>query len=214
MVNVLFVAMLFVGVNVLIRWARTKTEIGRIAARLYRLAVDQSRDPDLYARLGAPDTTGGRFGLLVLHLFAVTERLSRAGRRGGRIARATFEAFVADIEGAMHETGIGDSRVPKSVRRAAIAFYDRRDEYRAALEAGDAAALARAIATHVADDADAACGRPLAAYLTAVIERLDRLADGDVVAGALDFPDPRQPAGPAAGPSPAAAAPAAASLAT
>ena len=188
MFNVLFVAILCAAVATLVRWARTKTATGRRATLAYTAIVERSREPFFYATMAVPDTMEGRFGVLILHLFAAVERLSHAGTGGGAVARATVEAFVTDIEDNMREAGIGDTIVPKNVKRAAIAFYDRRAEYRAALLAGDAKALAATIAGHVAGDANASCGLPLARYLATSMAHLEAIDDARAIAGDLTFP--------------------------
>ena len=208
MFNVLFVAILCAAVATLVRWARTKTETGRRATRAYAAIVERSRDPYFYATMGVPDTTEGRFGVLILHLFAAVERLSRAGTSGAEVARATVEAFVTDIEDTMYEAGIGDTKVSGHVKRAAIAFYDRRSEYRAVLIASNAKALAAILAGHVAGDATAPCGPPLARYLATSMAHLDALDDARAIAGALTFPSSEDtPAASAARSTPAEPAP-------
>jgi cytochrome b pre-mRNA-processing protein 3 len=188
MFNVIFVAVVCALAVSVLRWARTRTETGRRARRAYEAIVTQSRDPVFYDEMGVPDTIDGRFGVLVLHLFAAVERLSRAGEQGGKIARATVEAFITDVEDSMREVGIGDTSVPRRVKRAAIAYYDRRAFYRAGLLAGDRAALAATLATDIAGDASARCGLPLAHYLAASMAHLDALDDSAVTAGTLTFP--------------------------
>lgn len=199
MLNVIIVAIVCAALVSGLRYARTRTKIGRTAARIYDQVVDAARLPVLFETHGAPDTMEGRFGVLVLHLFPVLERLSRAGAEGEALARATFEAFVMDIDDNMREAGLADTSVPRKVKRAAIAYYDRRSEYRAALLAGDTTLLARSIGEHVAGDPTARCGPPLARRLSSMLAALDSADDRVVREGRLEaFMMPVVPEGAAA----------------
>src|SRR6516225_5880611 len=51
-------------------------EVGRA---LYAAVVEQSRTPALYADLGAPDTTEGRFEVYTLHVVLLLDRLNHRG---------------------------------------------------------------------------------------------------------------------------------------
>jgi cytochrome b pre-mRNA-processing protein 3 len=185
MLNVIIVAIVCAALVSGLRYARTRTKVGRTAARIYEQVVEAARLPALFQTDGAPDTMEGRFGVLVLHLFPVLERLARAGTEGEALARATFEAFVTDIDDNMREVGLADTTVPRKVKRAAIAYYDRRSEYRAALLAGDTTLLARSIGEHVAGDPTARCGPTLARRLSSVLAALDKADDGMVREGRL-----------------------------
>ena len=46
------------------------------AARLYDAAVEMSRSPVFYERLGVADTIYGRFYLLVLNVYLIMDRLN------------------------------------------------------------------------------------------------------------------------------------------
>ena len=188
MFNVLLVAILCAAVAALLRFARTKSKVGLKARALYERLVVVSRKPAFYSTLAVPDTMEGRFGVLVIHLTAVVERLTRAGEHGGRLARSLVETFVDDMEDTMREAGIGDTSVPRKVKKAAIAFYDRREQYHEALLAGDEPRLAALVADHLTRDAAAACGAPLARYLAATVAELERQTDEAVLGGNLTFP--------------------------
>lgn len=195
MLNVIIVAIVCAALVSIARWMRTRTRTGRQAALLYARIVDLARRPEHFRIAGAPDTMEGRFGVLVLHLFPVLERLARAGDEGAALARATFEAFVTDMDDNMREVGLADTSVPRKVRKAAIAFYDRRAEYRAALLAGDEALLARSIGEHVAGDPTAPAGPAFARWLADTMAELDRLDDGAVSEGRFTAPltlDPQE----------------------
>ncbi|MGL4398183.1 MAG: ubiquinol-cytochrome C chaperone family protein, partial [Hyphomicrobium sp.] len=102
-----------------------------------------------FAAWRVPDTPEGRFEILVLALFLFLERLKVTRPDGSALARDVIEAFVIDMDDCMREMGVGDLTVPKKVKRAAAAFYERSGAYRDALASADAGALTDAIVRHV-----------------------------------------------------------------
>lgn len=145
------------------------------ASELYGAVVAFARRPHLYQSIGVADTPEGRYEALVLHLFLVLERLRADGEASVQPSQALLEAFVIDMDDNMREMGIGDLTVPKKVKKAAAAFYDRAAAYRQALESDDSGLLAQTLAQCV----PAAEGRPLDAQLLAdeVRMQIARLAD-------------------------------------
>jgi cytochrome b pre-mRNA-processing protein 3 len=97
-------------------------------------AVDQARAEALYARLGAPDTIEGRFELLTLHVILLIEALRTRGGAAAPTSQALFDAYLADLDGALREMGVGDLSVGKRMRELGKAFYGRAAAYRQAFE--------------------------------------------------------------------------------
>jgi cytochrome b pre-mRNA-processing protein 3 len=60
-----------------------------------------------------------------------------------------IEAFVTDMDDCMREMGVGDLSVPKKVRRAAAAFYERASQYRHGLAGGRDPALEESLVRYV-----------------------------------------------------------------
>lgn len=157
---------------------------------LYGAIVAQARHPALYAELAVPDTVDGRFDMIVLHAVLVFRRLRGEPPAIAERSQALFDLFMADMDRSLREMGVGDLTVPKRIKKMAEAFYGRLDVYVGALDAGDAAGLAAAIARNVfPDGAPAGVGR-LAAYALAAADRLAATAAADVVDGRIAFPDP------------------------
>ncbi|HXD44892.1 MAG TPA: ubiquinol-cytochrome C chaperone family protein [Pseudolabrys sp.] len=156
------------------------------------MIVAQARSPVFYREYGVPDTIGGRFDLLLLHLSLVVERLMRK-QDGNAFGQALFDRFCTDMDDNLREMGIGDLAVPKHMKRVGEAFYGRSQAYQAALaERGDRAlveALIRNVYGGVAPD-PAAPAR-LAAYIRRVAQALDRHEPADLLAGRIVLPDPR-----------------------
>ena len=120
----------------MLQWFRKRTEASHRAEKLYGSVVTAARQPFFYKHMGVLDTPEGRFELIALHLFLVLEPLRRRGSDETALAQRTIEAFVTDMDDCMREMGVGDLAVPKKVKRAAAAFYERASVYRRGLAAG------------------------------------------------------------------------------
>jgi cytochrome b pre-mRNA-processing protein 3 len=159
------------------------------AKQLYGAIVTAARAPVLYAELGLEDSPAGRFEAVVLHLFLVMERLRAGGAPLEAIARDLVDTFVEDMDDNLREMGVGDLSVPKKVKKAAAAFYERAALYRPVLDQNDDAALAAAIAQSL----PAAPGRDLdssaiAAHVMKTMAALAHHTDGDLAAGVVTLP--------------------------
>ncbi len=121
----------------------------RAGFTLYGAAVAAARDPWLYNSLGVPDTLDGQFDLVGLHVFLVIDRLGREPEPGPDLAQAVFDAMFSDMDVNLREMGVSDLSVGRRVRAMWEALHGRASAYRAAMEAGDAAALHAALARNV-----------------------------------------------------------------
>lgn len=92
---------------------------------LYGSIVAAARQPQIYAVWGVPDTPDGRFEMLAAHVALVVYALAGHGERGSERGRALAEAFVADVDDNLREIGVGDLAVPRKVKKAAAAVFDR-----------------------------------------------------------------------------------------
>lgn len=142
---------------------------------LYSRAVEQARDPALYADLGAPDTLMGRFELYTVHVALIVRRLKGAGPQAAETAQSLFDAYLNGLDIALREIGVGDLSVGKKMKKLGRAFYGRVKAYDAGLAAGDAAAVAglvsrtifdgkgdaTALARYIVDQAEALGAQPL-----------------------------------------------------
>ena len=158
----------------MLTWFFNRSPTEPKAAELYGAVVALARRPKLYEVFGVADTPEGRYEALVLHLFLAAERLMAEGEQGSKHAQALIEAFVTDMDDNMREMGVGDLSVPKKVKKAAAAFYDRADVYRSALAAEGSEELAGALVRLVpaADDRAFDAG----AFAADVREQAARLA--------------------------------------
>lgn len=111
-------------------------------AVLYARIATASRAPGLYTALGIPDTLEGRFEALSLHMILVLRALRNHPAPASDVASDLTDAFFQDLDAAHREMGIGDTTVPKRMKKLAGSFYGRTDAYEAPLNATDEAALA------------------------------------------------------------------------
>jgi len=93
--------------------------------RLYAAIVARARDPDLYARLGAPDTPDGRFEVYSLHVLLALERLRGEGGAGSAVGQALFDAYLTGLDHGLRELAVGDLAVGRTMKKLAGAFYGR-----------------------------------------------------------------------------------------
>jgi cytochrome b pre-mRNA-processing protein 3 len=176
-------------------WFASTDVSSRTAGEIYGSIVASARQSTFYAAWGVPDSREGRFEMLALHIALVMRRIVRAGPQGPALSRAISEAFVVDMDDNMREIGIGDLAVPRKVKKAAAALYDRHRDYGAALDAGDSAALTAAInaALTAAGATDGLDSAAMAGYTERLWGALRVTSDQDCVAGALPLPYPATP---------------------
>ncbi len=120
---------------------RESRDLKRVGAALYAGVLEQARQPVFYSGWGVSDTVEGRFAMIAEHMAVVLARLGADGADGQKIAQALTEAFVTDMDDAMRKVGIGDVAVPRKVKRAAAALYDRHQAYVRLRQGQDAAAI-------------------------------------------------------------------------
>ena len=176
----------------MLAWLKTGRDRRQTAHSLYGSIVARARQPIFYAAWGVPDTVQGRFEMIALHLVVVLRRLAAEGRAGERLARALTEALMVDLDDAMREMTFGDLAVPREVKRAAAAVFDRHGAYLAALAASDDIALAQAIAAQLAylEPSGALDAHNLAVYVRRCAGALDGEAAELILAGQLAWPQP------------------------
>jgi len=114
-------------------------------AALYARIANASRVPGLYAALGMPDSLEGRFESLSLHMILSLRALRELPAPADDVAKDLTDAFFRDMDASLREMGVGDTVVPKRMKKVAAAFYGRAQAYDPALSAGDETALAEAL---------------------------------------------------------------------
>jgi cytochrome b pre-mRNA-processing protein 3 len=142
--------------------------------RLYAAAAAQARQPELYERLGAPDTVEGRFELYTLHVGMVLRRLKGQGSQAAETAQAVFDAYVASLDDALREMGVGDLSVGKKMRKLGEAFYGRVRHYDEAFGALPDRAPLEAILQRTVLEGEGRRAEALADYAVMAMDKLER----------------------------------------
>lgn len=161
----------------------------QVTDALYEAIVAAARQPHFYSAWDVSDTPLGRYEMLSLHMFLFLERAR--GRQGplAELAQELTDEFFKDMDHSLRELGIGDLGVPKRMKKLAKMFYGRAEAYRAALTAGDPAALSAALSRNVQPRQP---GWPhaaaLAAYAAQASAALAAQADEALLAGRIAFP--------------------------
>lgn len=149
---------------------------------LWHRVVEISREPEWYASCGVADTVAGRFDMITAVLSLVLLRLERDGECGAESALLT-ELFVADMDGQLRESGIGDIVVGKHIGKLMGALGGRLGAYRKAL-AGEGSideAAKRNVSLIEGHGPEA-----LARRLRSLAADLDKAAPGDILAGRIE----------------------------
>jgi cytochrome b pre-mRNA-processing protein 3 len=153
------------------------------------LRIDEAaRAPDLYLRLGLPDTVEGRFEALALHLVLVLRALRRLPAPAAEFGQELVDAFFRQLDASLRELGVGDMGVPKRMKKLAAGFYNRAAAYDAALDSGDAERVAASVGEHVGLEAIPLRG--LARYALATEAELAGLTLDHLVSDGPRFPSP------------------------
>lgn len=123
-------------------------ELEHRAHRLYADAVLQARQPFLYANLGVADTVDGRFDMIALHLFLLSDALRSAELVHAQLLRQILiDRMVIDMDQSLREMGVGDVSIGKKIQKMAYALNGRMERYDEAV--GDAQKMTQALLRNV-----------------------------------------------------------------
>ncbi len=159
-----------------------------MVAQFYERVATASRHPDLYVRLGTPDTIEGRFESLSLHVMLVLRGLRGRSPEADELAADLTDALFRDLDASLREMGIGDTSVPKRMKKLGEAFYGRAQAYDAPLDGGDEAGLAAALGRNVLGGGAPAAA--LARYALAADRALKAQSFDSMVQDGPLFPPP------------------------
>ena len=122
----------------------------------------------------------------------VLRRLGDAGDAGRDLGVALSEAFVVDMDDGMRELTFGDLAVPREIKRAAAALYDRHSAYIAALAPSSNISVKDMLGTQLAylAAADALDRSQLADYVQGCARALDERGEEDILDGQIAWPAP------------------------
>ena len=117
--------------------------------RIYLEIVRKARQTRFYLDFCVPDTVEGRFEMILLHLALVFHRLRDEDEAAKKAAQTVVDAFFSDMDRSLREMGIGDTSVPKKMKKLGQAYNGRSMAYYKAIDADDAAAFAMAVVRNV-----------------------------------------------------------------
>jgi len=149
---------------------------------LWHRIVELSREPALYRDDGVADTVAGRFDMIAAILALVMLRLERDELMQDTVLLT--ELFVADMDGQLRETGVGDVVVGKHIGKLVAVLGGRLGALREALASSDEAQLAAALQRNVTLR-EGSSAEPLARRLRAFADKLGKLASDDVLAARI-----------------------------
>lgn len=190
------------------RFFKTKQSNETVIRALYGEIVAQARHTAFYEDFGVPDTLDGRFNMIVLHNFLLFRRLKDVDEATRAVSQDVFDMFRLDMDRSLRELGVGDTTVPKRMKKMMQVFYGRTDAYEEALNSENAKprladALSRNILSYneslFSDDGAPAAlentlnekADTLAEYVLATTSSLAEQNESEILRGSLSFPTPK-----------------------
>jgi len=149
---------------------------------LWHRVVELSREPALYRDDGVADSVAGRFDMIAVVLGLVMLRLERDDLAQDNVLLT--ELFVADMDGQLRESGVGDLVVGKHVGKLVAALGGRLGAFRKAL-AGDGEAAFEAALERNVTMAEGRGTQDLARRLRAFAGKLGTLGSDEVLAARI-----------------------------
>jgi cytochrome b pre-mRNA-processing protein 3 len=107
----------------------------------------------------------------------------------GEIAGDLTDAFFADLDSSLREMGVGDTVVPKRMKKLASSFFGRTDAYHGPLDAADEDRLMVALARNVVGE-EGASSHALARYALAAERNLRHSSVDAFMNQGVPFPQP------------------------
>jgi len=95
------------------------------AHALYGAVVATARHPLFFNKIGVPDTFDGRFEMMILHIYLILHRLKYEEGNTKALQQNLFDQFFDDMSIALRELGVGDTIVPKRLKKMSRVFYGR-----------------------------------------------------------------------------------------
>ena len=175
----------------MLSWLKRGRERRQVARSLYGSSVTAARAAIFYAQWGVPDTLAGRFEMVALHVALLLHRLSPMSAPERQLRVALTETFVVDLDDSMRELTFSDLAVPREIKRATAALFDRHAAYLAALAESSDISLCDALEVQLAylGGGRVNSGR-LSDYVQRCARALDAQPTAQILAGKVEWPDP------------------------
>lgn len=150
---------------------------------LWHRLVELARDPQWYRDCGVADTVPGRFDAISLVVALVMLRMDGKPELRAPSARLT-ELFVADMDGQLRQSGVGDLAMAKRMGKLMSVLAGRIEALKAALAEPDDAALIAAVERNVTLN-EGANSAALAHRVRQVAASFAAISDVDLLAGKI-----------------------------
>jgi len=159
-----------------------------VPQQIYGSLMTRARAEFLYLNFGVPDTVMGRFDMLAMHVYFVARRLrAESGENFETLNQDVFDLFVADVERALRELGIGDTTVPKRKKKMVRSFYGQIEDFDDHISARNVEKLAGAVKKRYLGEAESGDSEALAAYMLKTEENLASQSTSDLLKGKIKF---------------------------
>ncbi|MEM7215972.1 MAG: ubiquinol-cytochrome C chaperone family protein [Pseudomonadota bacterium] len=161
-----------------------------VPEQIYGTVVARARDPVFFTEFGISDTVMGRFEVLALHIFLFSRRMKREGTQIALdLSQELFDLFVADVERALRELGIGDTSVPKRKKAMIHSFYGQIEDFDLALEQNDLKLLAERASNRYLEGRCDGSETQIANYMADLADGLDEMEFETVRKGQFSWPE-------------------------
>jgi len=175
----------------MLAWLKSGRERRQVARSLYGSSVTAARASTFYAEWGVADTLAGRFEMVALHVALLLHRLASVSPPDRRLSVALTEAFVVDLDDSMRELTFGDLAVPREIKRATAALFDRHGAYLAALAGSSDMSLGDVLKVQLGYLGGGPLNsRRLSDYVQRCTSALDAQPTAQILAGRVEWPDP------------------------
>jgi cytochrome b pre-mRNA-processing protein 3 len=166
--------------------------------RLYHQLTNYAFSHDLFEKYRLFDTVEGRFETLVLFAALTIERLNAEPSEGEQLSQTFVDHVFKELDRALREMGVGDTTVPKRMKKMAGSFAGRMKAYLEALEnnrsgnddRGDPLAEALWRNAYMGHEDRIEDSKKLAEYVRSVRVALFKIPNGAILEQGLDFPEP------------------------
>ncbi|MEM9330172.1 MAG: ubiquinol-cytochrome C chaperone family protein [Pseudomonadota bacterium] len=164
------------------------TKSSDVPEQIYGTLVAQARNPSIFTAFSLPDTVMGRFEVLSLHVFLFSRRMKQQDEGIAiSLSQDVFDLFVADVERALRELGIGDTSVPKKKKKMIRSFYGQIDDFDALLDAGNTSEISEKLVDRFECE-DPNKARQFAVYIQDTSKKLNEIDFGSFKNGKFSWP--------------------------
>ncbi len=170
----------------------SRPTLKKAAREAHDRVLRQARLPEFYVAGASADTLEGRFDMATLHVVLVMRRLRGEGEDGRDLSQALFDVMFSNLDHALRENGVGDTKVATRMREMGETFYGQARALDAALDDEAPLAALEAFFARNGPERAAALNAPLASYAVRACEHLNDLPGAELFAGRVSFPAPEE----------------------